>query len=42
MLLGIALFFNIVGMKSGRWVQNIGGIAQWIPSAACSSSASSR
>ncbi len=33
-LLGIALVFNIVGMKSGRWVQNIGGIAQWIPSAA--------
>ena len=32
-LLLIALVFNIVGMKSGRWVQNIGGIAQWIPSA---------
>lgn len=31
-LLAIALVFNIVGMKSGRWVQNIGGIAQWIPS----------
>ncbi len=33
-LLAIALVFNIVGMKSGRWVQNIGGIAQWIPSGA--------
>ncbi|MFY9552581.1 MAG: APC family permease, partial [Thermoanaerobaculia bacterium] len=33
-LLTIALVFNIVGMKSGRWVQNIGGLAQWIPSAA--------
>jgi len=31
-LLVIALVFNIVGMKSGRWVQNIGGIAQWVPS----------
>ncbi len=33
-LLAIALFFNIIGMKSGRWVQNIGGIAQWVPSIA--------
>ncbi len=33
-LLGIALVFNIVGMKTGKWVQNIGGLAQWIPSAA--------
>jgi amino acid transporter len=33
-LLAIALLFNIVGMKTGRWVQNIGGLAQWIPSAA--------
>ena len=33
-LLTVALVFNIVGMKSGRWVQNIGGLAQWIPSAA--------
>lgn len=31
-LLAVALVFNIVGMKSGRWVQNIGGIAQWVPS----------
>ena len=38
-LLGIALIFNLVGMKTGRWVQNIGGIAQWIPSAALCSSA---
>jgi amino acid transporter len=33
-LLGIALVFNIVGLKTGKWVQNIGGLAQWIPSAA--------
>jgi len=33
-LLTIALVFNIVGMKTGKWVQNIGGLAQWIPSAA--------
>ena len=33
-LLSIALVFNIVGMKTGKWVQNIGGLAQWIPSAA--------
>jgi amino acid transporter len=33
-LLGIALFFNIVGLKTGKWVQNIGGLAQWLPSAA--------
>jgi amino acid transporter len=33
-LLAIALVFNIVGIKTGRWVQNIGGLAQWIPSAA--------
>ena len=31
-LLAIALFFNIVGMKTGKWVQNIGGLAQWLPS----------
>jgi amino acid transporter len=34
LLLAIALGFNIVGLKTGRWVQNIGGIAQWIPSLA--------
>jgi amino acid transporter len=33
-LLAIALVFNIVGVKTGKWVQNIGGLAQWIPSAA--------
>src|SRR5215475_1322174 len=32
-LLAIALVFNIVGVKTGKWVQNIGGLAQWIPSA---------
>jgi amino acid transporter len=34
LLLGIALVFNIVGMKTGKWVQNIGGLSQWLPSAA--------
>src|SRR5215468_5602155 len=33
-LLTIALVFNIVGVKTGKWVQNIGGLAQWVPSAA--------
>src|SRR5262249_38185008 len=33
-LLAIALVFNIVGVKTGRWVQNIGGLAQWLPSGA--------
>jgi amino acid transporter len=33
-LLAIALLFNIIGLKSGRWVQNIGGIASWLPSVA--------
>jgi amino acid transporter len=33
-LLTIALVFNIVGVKTGKWVQNIGGLAQWIPSGA--------
>ncbi|HEY3205125.1 MAG TPA: APC family permease [Thermoanaerobaculia bacterium] len=33
-LLAIALVFNIVGLKTGKWVQNIGGLAQWLPSAA--------
>ena len=33
-LLTVALVFNIVGVKTGKWVQNIGGLAQWIPSAA--------
>jgi glutamate:GABA antiporter len=30
-VLAIALALNIVGMKTGRWVQNIGGIATWLP-----------
>ena len=32
-LLAIALAFNIVGVSTGKWVQNVGGLAQWIPSA---------
>jgi amino acid transporter len=32
-LLAVALALNIVGLKTGKWVQNIGGLAQWIPSA---------
>lgn len=32
-LLAIALAFNIVGLNTGKWVQNIGGLAQWIPTA---------
>ena len=34
LLLCIALVFNIVGLKTGKWVQNIGGLSQWIPSGA--------
>jgi glutamate:GABA antiporter len=33
-LLAVALLFNIVGLKTGRWVQNIGGLAQWLPAIA--------
>ena len=33
-LLGVALLFNIIGLKSGRWVQNIGGVASWLPAIA--------
>jgi amino acid transporter len=33
-LLAIALVFNIVGLKTGKWVQNIGGLSQWLPSLA--------
>jgi glutamate:GABA antiporter len=33
-LLGIALLFNIIGLKTGRWVQNLGGIAGWLPALA--------
>src|ERR1700732_1864021 len=32
--LASALLFNIIGLKSGRWVQNIGGIWGWLPSVA--------
>jgi amino acid transporter len=31
-LLAIALFLNIVGLKTGKWVQNLGGLSQWVPS----------
>lgn len=31
LLLMIALWLNIIGMKSGRWLQNLGGLAQWVP-----------
>jgi len=33
-LLGVALLLNIIGLKSGRWLQNIGGLATWLPSIA--------
>src|SRR5262249_18061707 len=33
-LLAIALAFNIVGLKTGKWVQNVGGFSQWLPSGA--------
>lgn len=33
-LLVVALGLNIVGLRTGKWVQNIGGLAQWLPSAA--------
>lgn len=31
-LLGVALGCNIVGTGTGRWLQNLGGLAQWLPS----------
>lgn len=34
LLLGIALMLNIIGLKSGRWLQNIGGLATWLPAGA--------
>jgi amino acid transporter len=34
LLLGIALTLNITGLKSGRWLQNIGGLATWMPAVA--------
>ncbi|HKB70000.1 MAG TPA: APC family permease [Thermoanaerobaculia bacterium] len=33
-LLAIALALNIIGLRTGKWVQNIGGLAQWLPTAA--------
>src|SRR5260370_32765041 len=33
-LLPIALVFNIVGLKTGKWVQNIWGLSPWLPSGA--------
>ncbi|MBS0589955.1 MAG: amino acid permease [Proteobacteria bacterium] len=31
-LLAIALACNTVGSNAGRWLQNLGGLAQWLPS----------
>ena len=31
-LLGLALGCNIIGTGTGRWLQNLGGLAQWLPS----------
>ncbi|MBS0569526.1 MAG: amino acid permease [Proteobacteria bacterium] len=31
-LLGVALGCNIAGTGTGRWLQNLGGLAQWLPS----------
>ena len=31
-LLGVALGCNIIGSGTGRWLQNLGGLAQWLPS----------
>lgn len=31
-MLGVALGCNIVGTGTGRWLQNLGGLAQWLPS----------
>jgi glutamate:GABA antiporter len=30
-LLGIAVFFNIIGLNIGKWLQNVGGAATYIP-----------
>jgi amino acid transporter len=30
-VLWLALGFNILGLRTGRWVQNLGGLATWIP-----------
>lgn len=32
LLLAIALACNTVGTNAGRWLQNLGGLAQWLPS----------
>lgn len=29
--LWVILYLNLVGMRTGKWVQNIGGITTWIP-----------
>jgi amino acid transporter len=33
-LLGAALLMNLFGLKGGRWLQNIGGLATWLPAIA--------
>jgi amino acid transporter len=33
-VLGVALLLNLFGLKGGRWLQNIGGIANWLPALA--------
>jgi amino acid transporter len=33
-LLALALALNIIGLKSGRWLQNLGGVASWVPALA--------
>ncbi len=30
-ILWLVALFNFLGMRSGRWLQNLGGIANWIP-----------
>ncbi len=32
-LLWAAVIINIIGLKWGRWIQNIGGISSWMPTA---------
>jgi glutamate:GABA antiporter len=31
LLLTLSLSLNIIGIKSGRWLQNAGGVASWLP-----------
>jgi amino acid transporter len=33
-LLSAALLMNLFGLKGGRWLQNIGGLATWLPAVA--------